>query len=298
MKIIHSIFSVKTVGNHYVLTILGVKLKFKIKNTERLMLQVNQVLQQNLELKAEISELKICVSKLYSSTSSLAVRIKAARVHPATFGSYKNRHVGEVVTIIASGPSVNDFVPIEDSFYCGINNSCLCNKVKFDYIFLQELHKDSSKNKVVNEYNANNCKKFYGIIPDNRLSELYPGIKNIPESDICSSNISRYYLDDIYSKSFTYDLANEPVGDFGGTVFSAMQFVLYTHPKKIYLVGCDCSCGYFFSNAESDSRGQVAHWLLLKQFIKDYYPDVQIISVNPVGLKGIFEDIYTTKEVK
>ena len=33
-------------------------------------------------------------------------------------------------------------------------------------------------------------------------------------------------------------------------------------------------------------------WLKLKKFAKTYYPDTEIISVNPVGLKGIFKDVY------
>ena len=30
-----------------------------------------------------------------------------------------------------------------------------------------------------------------------------------------------------------------------------------------------------------------------KEFIDIYYPDVEVISVNPVGLKGLFRDVYT-----
>ena len=31
----------------------------------------------------------------------------------------------------------------------------------------------------------------------------------------------------------------------------------------------------------------------LKTFADQYYPDTEIISINPVGLKGLFKDIYT-----
>lgn len=34
-------------------------------------------------------------------------------------------------------------------------------------------------------------------------------------------------------------------------------------------------------------------WEQMKKFIRGHYPDVEIISVNPVGLKGMFKDIYT-----
>lgn len=32
-----------------------------------------------------------------------------------------------------------------------------------------------------------------------------------------------------------------------------------------------------------------------RYFAKQYYPNTEIISVNPVGLKGIFTDLYTEK---
>ena len=36
----------------------------------------------------------------------------------------------------------------------------------------------------------------------------------------------------------------------------------------------------------------IQKWMDLKAFAKAFYPDVEIISVNPVGLKGIFKDEY------
>ena len=34
-------------------------------------------------------------------------------------------------------------------------------------------------------------------------------------------------------------------------------------------------------------------WLQVKKFIEKFYPNVEVFSVNPVGLKGIFHDVYT-----
>ena len=36
-----------------------------------------------------------------------------------------------------------------------------------------------------------------------------------------------------------------------------------------------------------------APWREFKRFVQVYYPETEIISVNPVGLKGIFRDVYT-----
>jgi len=83
--------------------------------------------------------------------------------------------------------------------------------------------------------------------------------------------------------------------DFGSVVFSAIEFALWTNPKRIFLVGCDCTSTGHFDNA-TDKTGlptsMRATYVKLKGFAHTYYPDTEIISVNPVGLKGLFRDWY------
>lgn len=229
---------------------------------------------------------------------STIVNTRAAQVHPQTFGPYKNKHKGQDVVLICGGPSVKEFEPIDNAVYAAVNNSCQYDKVKFDYIFLQELHEVSSKNEAVNNYEYENCTKFYGIIPEKRLNGLYPSCRLIPQSDIDKSNIKLFFLDDRIANTFAYDLSIEPLGDFGGTAFSAIQFLLWTNPERIYLVGADCdnSKNIFYNQKESiDYSAQIQYWQRLKQFADDIYPSTEIISVNPVGLKGLFKDYYTEK---
>ena len=76
-----------------------------------------------------------------------------------------------------------------------------------------------------------------------------------------------------------------------------MQFILWTNPKRIYLVGCDNSLkGYAQgilneANKLNISRG-LEGWIKLKKFAQKFYPDTEIISIHPDGLKGIFKDEY------
>lgn len=39
----------------------------------------------------------------------------------------------------------------------------------------------------------------------------------------------------------------------------------------------------------------VKDWCSLKKFLEIFYPDIEIISVNPVGLRGLFKDVYTQR---
>jgi len=34
-------------------------------------------------------------------------------------------------------------------------------------------------------------------------------------------------------------------------------------------------------------------WLMLKAFAERKYPNSRIVSINPVGLKGVFDEEYT-----
>ena len=42
----------------------------------------------------------------------------------------------------------------------------------------------------------------------------------------------------------------------------------------------------------------VNSWKWVKDFTNRFYPGTEIISVNPVGLKGLFRDVYTEAYLK
>lgn len=91
-----------------------------------------------------------------------------------------------------------------------------------------------------------------------------------------------------------------------------MQFILFTNPKRVYIVGIDCTSAaggtHFIGVARKcRDRGEDVQgldkkhhddWIKLKTFVETYYPNTEIISVNPVGLKGLFRDVYTDSFAK
>ena len=102
----------------------------------------------------------------------------------------------------------------------------------------------------------------------------------------------KYHFSHIWQNN---TLSTDLIADWAGTVFSAMQFIFYTNPKRIFLIGCDCSNGHAFKTPEAFDlyNTQKQGWLKVKEFRDNYYPNTEIISVNPVGLKGVFRDVYT-----
>ena len=164
------------------------------------------------------------------------------------------------------------------------------NKSIFNYM-------DEEDMCLADTYLPEKCKKFYGIISDLRLQEVYPQIKRISLNHIINANANQYILKSGVSYIFPFDIAYTPFSDIGGTTFSALQFALYTNPEKIYLVGCDCSSGHFHKESinglGADVSGQKPSWHRFKKYHCDYNIKTEIISINPVKLKGMFKDVYT-----
>ena len=220
---------------------------------------------------------------------------RVARLHTETFSRFKNINAGKNVVIICTGPSLNDFNLINDAVYIGVNKAFAYDKVKLDYLFMQDY---ICSKEYINQsfpYKNKNLVRFYGIEPTGIIEDFV-----IPESIAIRHNALRYYCHASCSKTpdlpdtFAYDLCSEELYSKGSTVFGAVQFALWTNPKRIYLVGCDCSDAGHFDNTKSvDLKNLIEHWQNLKWFISIYYPETEIISVNPVGLKGLFHDVYT-----
>ena len=217
------------------------------------------------------------------------------KTHEKTFGEYKNKYNGQEIAIIATGPSLNNYKPIPNVINIGVNKAIFYEKVKLDYYFAQDYSATKSYLKTLQT--NNNIVQFYGIIPMHPFGYKRTNYSGsiIPESYILANNAKKYYL---YTKSpakdfgFESDIDKTWIVDTGSVVHSAMQFALFTNPKRIYLVGCDCSSGYFDGTKGSDCRILIDSWKELKRFADIYYPETEIISVNPVGLKGLFTDLY------
>lgn len=218
-----------------------------------------------------------------------------SHTHRMTFTKYKNCHAGQDVVLLGTGPSLNYFEPIKNCVYVGVNKAASYKKVHLDYIFFQDYWHPHTKDILADIRELKGTVKFYGILQE----EVHVGW-SIPESIALRDQAERYYVISQWyfpPVHFTYDIANEPLGCCGSVSYAALQFILWTNPRRIYLVGQDCSAGYFdhtesfFKTASKNNLEK--GWREMKQFIKLYYPDIEIISINPRGLHGMFKDMYT-----
>lgn len=263
-SIFDKLFSFEKDEDRKVLRLLGLKFSFKIKKDNKAII-INQ---NNDELYEKIKFLNVVKNQ-----------------HQKTFSSFKNIHQGKDIVICATGPSFKDYNPIENAIHIGVNGALFKDNIKLDYLFVNDydfmrMHKEEYC-KHIND----DCKKFYAILKTEHI--------RIPEYVAQEANAYRYYTNHPET-TFNYELDVLPIGDFGSVAFAAAQFALWSHPKKIYLVGCDCSCGYYNNQKRTfDFYKTYYAWKKFKEFAKINYPDVEIISINPVGLRGMFKDVYT-----
>ncbi len=219
-------------------------------------------------------------------------KLSTALMHQKTFLPFKAIHSGQDIVIVATGPSLNDFQPIDNAIYIGVNTSFLSPNVTLDYLFAQDYTAVASHIDQMNHYRPGKCKKFYGL-----TTEYESGFQRvIPESHAIAAGAFRYRTDwehiPGFCPEFAYDISAQSLGCFGSIVFPAIQFALWTNPRRIYLVGCDCSRnGHFFQTSATSADSLIPAWQRLKEFVSIYYPETEIISVNPVGLRGLFTDL-------
>ena len=228
-----------------------------------------------------------------------SVLLPAAFLHREVFPKYRNIHAGRELVIVGAGPTLDDYDPIPEAVHVGVNKTFLCEKLSLDYLFIQDYFPDIQD--AADAYRPGLCKKFYGRHPD-------PHVAPIPERSADEAHAERYFFEDLPTDTvcpFPPDISCARLGTFSSVIFPALQFALWTHPKRIYLVGCDCSslghCAGITSKTSAEMKlplnvnRLLYGWTKMKGFIEKYYPDVEIVSVNPVGLKGMFKDIKTQK---
>ena len=214
-----------------------------------------------------------------TTREQMGFSLMAFALHKKTFPQFRNINYGKDVVLCGTGPTFNNYSMLKNAVHIGLNIAYERKDIALDYIFIQ----DTKYRKIVDdvlEYKKGICKKFF--------IWYFPVLRDY------SDDVYRYVCENI----FNYDIDFTPLPDFTSVAFAAASFALWTYPKRLFLVGCDCSKGYFtengFSTADKSSASHlVNYWQRLRNFASWNYPQVEIISVNPVGLKGMFNDVYT-----
>lgn len=219
------------------------------------------------------------------------IYIPASVHHAAVFEKYRNCNAGKDLVLLAAGPTLDSYTPMPGAIHLGVNRVYQAKHIALDY--LMAIDAFFTPDEEIESYRPELCAKLFGF----NYQTLH---KRISESLISKTGAERFYYHSIpygVAPVFPSSLAHSPLIVMESVVTAAFQFALWTGPKRIYLVGCDCSSSGYFSAQKSgipqklSSRKIIHSWEILKEFADNVYPDIEIVSINPVGLRGLFTDM-------
>jgi len=208
------------------------------------------------------------------------------------FSALKDKHVDETAIFFGSGPTLNAFTIGSRSprpyTLVGVNEVIFANNVDLlDYLFVGDgADPKFSKKKTHFDEFAPLQGKYIGRDERAKL--------DIPTLFAGSVSGAQHYLTKLRAP-FTANLLEESVGRWGSISFDVMQILAWMGFSRIVLVGhdCDYSQGTFntkFSFGPGTAQKLVKHWALMKDFLDEHYPHLEVLSVRPKGLT-IFPEV-------
>lgn len=260
---------------------------------------------KKLNLRAQLKELNMRISEMPSQADivyfSGMLNIVSA-IHSKTFPQFKNSNTGKSIVILGTGPSFNYAPEITSSKILACNRSfMLIGDKEPDYIFAHD-YVDAQ------DYFDELLKKSCPIFLGNFIYAEHNDLIVTPEIIRLRKNIYNYYTEYKYYKSIRTEIEYFPLSTISTIIDPALHFALYTNPDVIYIIGCDASYGgyadknlvqYRYTPTTEELLNKIADGhRKFKLFRDTHYPNTKIVSVNPVGLRGIHDDVYTEEFLK
>jgi hypothetical protein len=204
---------------------------------------------------------------------------------------FKDLHKGKSVIIFATGPSIKRYKPFDGSESCikvGLNRIYDYKELveDIDYYYYGSHFTSDSEHR-------ENLKRVCSMKGITSFASAYENGRS--HKDIGRGNVSPEQALELGSipfennlMTFTNDIAKySTLGH--SIIFPPLQHMLYMGFSEVYLVGCD---GGFTKSLASGDTHLLYWWEKFKVFKEEYYKDVKITSINPISLKGWFNDAY------
>jgi len=197
------------------------------------------------------------------------------------FLPFYNRHKGKEGILLATGPTLNRYDYLEDNgsrIRVGVN-SFVAEPRPIDYYFCG--HVDDRSRAYMDRIRRSRAVKFGYTKVDGRSNPLWLTDRMALDLGLIPYEITTRI--DFHQDLTSAPLVNQAIN------FSALQFMVWIGLKKIYLVGCDATSIISHRDNRVDKTRLVNRMLeTWKAFQKFAQGKVDIVSVNPKGLRGMF----------
>jgi hypothetical protein len=190
---------------------------------------------------------------------------------------YKDLHSNSEFVLIATGPTLNTFLKFPKYSECikvGVNRiyeSPLIGDIDY-YFFGSDYYLNGEHRRKIDSL-PSGLNKFSSVYRDGKETGL--GNINREDSDRLGCTPFECCLDKFPDEQSEDKLLGHSI------IFPAIQMILYMGASKVYLVGCDID-GH--ASELPYWWGEFKKWKDLK------YPHVQIVVINPVGLREMFDE--------
>jgi len=226
----------------------------------------------------------------------VASAINAQNVKP-----FFQKHMNKTGVLLCTGPTLREYVhrvfdeKDQRVITVGVNGIIFSDIVKthgLDYLFIQDTGRRSqakSENafyKKVDAYTSfrSRVQTFYGFFRTNHIGPTDEELKAAralhyeAEYPTCPQLVP-----------LVRDIGRYTFGGSCSVAMAALQFILYSGVSKVKLVGCDVTSSYSWEESVTPvyNKQLLEMWKIVPEFIANYYPDVLVEVVRPVGLKDI-----------
>lgn len=297
-KFLFGIIKIRRTKTRKKIYILGINIYSKCDKQLEMLQEVINNINNNINftranLRKDIQQAIIDETRMANAVSQL---------HLNTFSKFKNCHKHQCIAIIGTGATLNHYQFTKNLIHVGLNKAFLANNIKkLDYHFAIDYFAVKNYIEQLKNYN---CIKFIGKQANINLNLLNNETLEstcIPDRIADDIGALRFYAD-AHREKFFPNIEACPLIDRGSIAFPALHFALYTAPQKIFLIGCDTNHNGYFDGSSGNQAWSLLGMALdgykkFKSFVDIYYPTTEIISVNPVGLRGLFKDVYTRSYV-
>lgn len=188
-----------------------------------------------------------------------------------------NKHLGETAIILGNGPTAKKYNGQIEGVHIGMKASLRrLSHIEQPYYFFGDYNDNTYDD--ITYLKCYNGIKFALCMVDNQEDKALIPLRKVRKMNAIPLELSmdRHFIKAI-DKYCLYKKA---------TIICACQFAFWAGFKNIYIVGADCD------RPSKVDEARIYVFKLMAEFAKKEYPEVNVYSVNPVKLKGLFNDVY------